>query len=197
MPRDRQDLRRRLSAVAREQSGYFTAAQAKEIGYSYPAQTYHANRHNWERVGRGIYRFPEWPVGRHDDLVRWHLWSRGRGVVSHESALSVHELGDVNPARFHLTVPTGFHQKAPSVVLHVADLPGDDVRSQEGFKLTTPLRSLLDVAAGDLDADQLRRAIRDALELGIVSRRGLLMRADEFGPKAALRIERAVAGGDE
>lgn len=53
------------------------------------------------------------------------------------------------------------------------------------------------MAAGDLDADQLRRAIRDALELGIVSRRGLLMRADELGPKAALRIERAVAGGDE
>lgn len=183
--------------MAREQSGYFTAAQAKEIGYSYPAQTYHTKRHNWERVGHGIYRLPEWPVGRHDDLVRRHLWSRGRGVVSHESALSVHELGDVNPARIHLTVPTGFHQKAPSVVFHVADLPDDDVLSQEGFKVTTPLRSLLDVAAGNLDADQLRRAIRDALELGIVSRRGLLGRADEFGPSAALRIERALGGGDE
>ena len=88
----------------------------------YPAQRYHAQRGNWLRVDRGIYRIPEWPVGSREDLVRWSLWSRGRGVVSHETALSVHDLGDVDPSRCHLTVPRNFRQSDPAVVLHRSDL---------------------------------------------------------------------------
>jgi len=77
MVADPRDLRRRLSAVAATQSGYFTAAQALEVGYSYPQQKFHADHGNWLRVDRGIFRIPDWPVGPHDDLVRWDLWSKG------------------------------------------------------------------------------------------------------------------------
>jgi predicted transcriptional regulator of viral defense system len=192
--KDRTDLRRRLLAIAARQSGYFTAAQALDAGYSYPAQGYHAKRGNWLRVDRGIYRFPEWPTGPRDDLVRWSLWSRARAVVSHETALSVHELGDVDPARVHLTAPPNFRQKNPGVVIHRADLAPRDVQEREGFDVTTPLRSLLDVAAGELDLDQLAQAIAEALERGMTTRRALLDRADEFGANAALRIERALQG---
>src|SRR6266536_1016284 len=179
---DRRELRQRLVALAGAQSGYFSAAQALAAGYSYQAQKQNADRGNWVQVGR------------HEDLVRLSLWSRGRAVVSHESALSVHELGDVNPARTHLTVPAGFRQRAlAGVVLHRAALPEGDVRDQEGFRVTTPLRSLLDTAAGDLDLDLLAGAVEDALEQGVLTRSRLLARADELGPRAALRIERALA----
>jgi predicted transcriptional regulator of viral defense system len=191
---DRTDLRRRLLAIAARQSGYFTAAQALDAGYSYPAQRYHAKRGNWLRVDRGIYRFPEWPTGSREDLVRWSLWSRGRAVVSHETALSVHELGDVDPAHVHLTVPPNFRQENPGVVIHQAELAPRDVEEYEGFRVTTPLRSLLDVAAGELDLDQLEQAIAEALARGMTTRRALLDRADEFGANAALRIERALQG---
>jgi predicted transcriptional regulator of viral defense system len=191
---DRTDLRRRLLAIAARQSGYFTAAQALDAGYSYPAQGYHAKRGNWLRVDRGIYRLPEWPTGPRDDLVRWSLWSRGRAVVSHETALSVHELGDVDPARVHLTAPPNFRQKNAGVVIHRADLAPRDIQEHEGFRVTTPLRSLLDVAAVALDLDQLRQAIAEALARGMTTRRALLDRADEFGANAALRIERALQG---
>lgn len=189
---DRTDLRRRLLALAARQSGYFRAAQALDVGYSYPAQRYHAQRGNWLRVDRGIYRLPEWPTGPREDLVRWSLWSRGRAVVSHETALSVHELGDVDPAHVHLTVPPNFRQKDPGVVIHRAELPRRDVEEHEGFRVTTAPRSLLDVAAGELDLDQLGRAIAEALARGMTTRRALLDRADEFGANAALRIERAL-----
>jgi predicted transcriptional regulator of viral defense system len=191
---DRTDLRRRLLAIAARQSGYFTAAQALDAGYSYPAQRYHAKRGNWLRVDRGIYRFPEWPTGSREDLVRWSLWSRGRAVVSHETALSVHELGDVDPAHVHLTVPPNFRQENPGVVIHQAELAPRDVEEYEGFRVTTPLRSLLDVGAGELDLDQLGQAIAEALARGMTTRRALLDRADEFGANAALRIERALQG---
>lgn len=189
---DRTDLRRRLLAIAARQSGYFSAAQALEAGYSYPAQRYHAKRGNWLRVDRGIYRLPEWPTGPREDLVRWSLWSRGRAVVSHETALSVHELGDVDPAHVHLTVPPNFRQSDLAVVIHKGELPPDDVEEHEGYRVTTPLRSLLDVATGELDIDQLAQAIVEALSQGMTTRRALRERADEFGPTAALRIERAL-----
>lgn len=164
------------------------------MGYSYPAQGYHAKRGNWLHVDRGIYRLPEWPTGPREDLVRWSLWSRDRAVVSHETALSVHELGDVDPAHVHLTVPRNFRQRDRGVVVHRAELPNRDVEEHDGFRMTTPLRSLLDVAAGELDLDQFAQAIEEALARGMTTRRALLERADEFGANAALRIERALQG---
>ncbi len=190
--RDPIDNRRRLARVASAQSGYFTAAQALDVGYSYQAQKYHVDRGNWLRVDRGLYRLPEWPVGAHEDLVRWALWSKGRAVVSHDTALSVYELGELNPARVHLTVPSHFRAKAPGVVLHKGVLPGVDIEEHEGYRVTTPERALLDVAAGNLDLDLLAGAIRDALERGMSTRARLLRRAPDFGPGATLRIERAL-----
>lgn len=191
----RTDLRRSLASIARTQSGYFTAAQALRVGYPYPNQKYHVERGNWVKVERGIYRLPEWPIGQHDDLVRWTLWSRCKAVVSHETALAAHGLGDVDPAQVHLTVPRNFRARAEGVVLHEGDLPSEDIERREGFEITTPLRSLADVAAGELELDQLSRAIDSALDRGVVTRRQLRAKADEIGPKAALRIERALAVG--
>jgi predicted transcriptional regulator of viral defense system len=194
LPLDRRDLRRQLLGLAATQSGYFTAAQAKDVGYSYQAQKYHVDAGNWLRVDRGLFRLPEWPVGEHDSFVRWSLWSRGRAVVSHESALSVHELGDVNPAAIHLTVPDRFAQQHDyHLVLHFGGVDEDDVQAFEGFRITKPLRTLLDVAAEGASQEVVDRAVADALAAGVVSRRQLLRRADEFGPAAALLIERALS----
>jgi predicted transcriptional regulator of viral defense system len=193
MPRDRQDLRRRIAALAGEQSGHFTAAQALSVGYSYPAQKFHADRGNWLRVDRGLFRLPEWPVGEHDDLVRWSLWSGNRAVVSHETALAVHDLGDASPAVIHMTVPPRFRSRPPDGIrLHRGDLPAGDVWLYEGFKVCTPLRTLLDVAAGTLDLDQLGDAIQQACDRTPAIRDALISRAEELGPRAALRVERAL-----
>lgn len=189
----RQDMRRSLFALASGQSGYFTAAQALGLGYSYSAQKFHVDHGNWERVDRGIFRLPDWPPSPADSLIRWSLWARAKGIVSHDSALSAHEIGDANPAEVHLTVPPNFRPTAKGVRLHRAVLPPGDIVERQGFRLTTPLRTLLDIAAGNLDTDQLATAIRDALDAGLVTRRRLVSRSDSFGDHAALRIERALA----
>ncbi len=192
MKRDRRDLHRQLAALVATQSGYFTAKQALEIGYSYQAQKYHADSGNWQRTDRGIYRLPEWPVGQYEDLVRWSLWARGKAVVSHLTALTVYDLGDANPPLVHLTVPYNFRASAPGVRLHRAEVPDEDIRQHSGFRITTPLRSLLDVAAANSDIDQLATTIGDALREGLMTRRQLLTKVDGFGSKAALGIERAL-----
>jgi predicted transcriptional regulator of viral defense system len=112
-------------------------------------------------------------------FVRLMLWSRDRAgvvqaVVSHVSALAAYELSDVLPHEMHVTVPKRFRKKAPDgVVLHRADLMQDDVRERDGYRITTPLRTLLDVAASPLSAEHLEAATMEALERGLVRRRAL------------------------
>lgn len=192
MPADRRDLRRRLFSQAAEQGGYFTAAQAKEIGYSYQAQAHHVGAGNWLRIDRGLFRLAEWVPDLHDDLIRWTLWSKVRAVVSHESALSVHEIGELESPRVQLTVPPGFRMRDAAVVLHHAELPQGDVVERTGFRLTSAVRSLVDVAAGTADDDQLARAIQEARVAGLLTLRQLRTRAEAVDLRAALRIERAI-----
>jgi len=178
--------------VAATLAGHFTAAQALAVGYSYPAQAYHVQRGEWTRIERGVYRLTDWPVDRHADLIRWTLWSRNLGVVSHDSALSIHELGDVMPARTHLTVPRSFRTRSPGVILHRADLSAGDIEERVGFRVTTPTRSLLDAAAGGMEVDRLAHAIQDAVDRGIVRERKLRLDAQSVSP-ATTRIELALA----
>jgi predicted transcriptional regulator of viral defense system len=191
VPRDRQDLRRRLAAVAATQGGYFTAAQALAVGYSYPNQKFHVDRGNWERVDRGVFRIPEWPPGDHDDLIRWSMWALGQGVVSHETALAVHGIGEFDPSRVHLTVPGRFSKSDPAVMIHRAQLDAADIEERTGFKVTTPQRSLIDVAV-TADLDQLARAIDEARNAGLVTPRRLRERAEEIDARGALRVEQAL-----
>jgi predicted transcriptional regulator of viral defense system len=191
--RDTQHALRTLTAVAGTQGGYFTAHQAEQAGYVYPHLTYHVNRGNFERVGRGLYRIPTIPLGEHDDLIRLTLWSRGRddvpkAVVSHESALSLHELSDMLPGKVHLTVPPSFRQAAPpGCALHKADIAAHESTAWGAFRVTTPLRTLTDVALEDgVPTEQMQRAIHDALERGLVMLSKLHAAAAGGGPRSRL-----------
>jgi predicted transcriptional regulator of viral defense system len=195
MPIDRRDLRRRLFAAASEQGGYFTAAQAKELGYSYQAQAHHVGAGNWLRIDRGLFRLAEWIPDVHDDLIRWTLWSRGRAVISHESALAVDGIGEFESPRVHLTVPPGFTMRDSAVALHYADLPESDIVQRTGFRTTTVVRSVVDVAALAADQAQLTRAIDEARDAGLLTARQLRARAEAVDPKAALYVERALSAG--
>ncbi len=165
----------KLLEYAGRQAGYFTAKQAERAGYSYRLHAYHADTGRWQKVGRGVFRLRSFPVAQRDDLIRWSLWSRNRKdnpqfVVSHETALAIHELGDVMPSKLHFSVPHRFRKKVPeNIVLHKTKvLDPRDIEAREGFSVTSPLRTLLDVAESDLDENELAKALRDAMDRGLV-----------------------------
>lgn len=190
MPGSRQDLRQQLQGLAFSQAGYFTAAQALDVGYSYQAQKYHADHGNWLRVQRALFRLPGWPSEPTDAYARWSVWARGLAVVSHESALSVHDLSDVNPARVHLTVPPAFRASDDAVVLHRAEVPADDLEQRSGWRVTTPLRTLVDVAVSATPQEILDDAVTEALDRAIVTPRRLRERIG--GGRAEARLARAL-----
>lgn len=193
----RRNLRLALQGLAFGQAGYFTAAQAVDLGYSYQAQKYHVDSGNWLRVDRGLFRLPDWPPAPEDQWVRWTLWSHGRGVVSHDSAALVHDLGELDPRRVHLSVPVEFRAVDPAVVTHPTELLTKDVLDHGAWRVTTPLRTLLDLARGDTTQEQVTAAVGAALEQGLTTVRRIRTRADEAGDRAALRIERALGAAAE
>ena len=205
MRQSRHTLRHDLYAVAEGQGGYFTAAQAAAAGYRYPQQVYQRRLGTWEPIDRGLFRLRDFPPGEHEDLIRWSLWSRDRrgeiqATVSHETAADLYGFGDVMPARVHLTVRPGFRRPAPDgCLLHVARLAPGEVVARGGFRVTTPTRTVLDLAAAPLAEDQFAKVLHNALYSGLVRRKRLS--GATLPDEARRRIARALAtigedGGD-
>lgn len=196
MPHSTRDAARSLRATAQEQGGYFTAKQAKISGYDYAHLEYHVSTGAFERVGHGLYRLTSIPLADDEDLIRLSLWSRNRenepqAVISHESALVLHDLTELLPDRIHLTVPPGFRKGPPEgCTIHKAILLPADVEERTGFRVTTPLRTLLDVSAGITSEEQLEKAAQEALGRGLV-RMKKIVEAASSDPRYS-RLERVL-----
>lgn len=163
-----------LFEIAAAQDGLFTTQQAAEAGYSPQLLAHHLRGGRMVRVRRGVYRLVHFPAGDHEDLTVVWLWSEQQGVFSHQTALALHDLSDVLPARVHLTLPAAWRKRrlrVPNgVVLHYGDI-AETERSWFGpVPATAPLRTLEDCAAEHVSPELLRGAALDALHRGLVAR---------------------------
>lgn len=138
-------------------------------------------------MGRGIFRLADEPLEIHDEKFQWMLWSKGRAVVSHESALAVHDVGEPESGKVHLTAPPGFTMRHRAVVVHHATLAASDLDRKARFPVTTVLRSVIDVAGVGADEDQLARAIDEAMKGGHFTLRELRGRSEAVDLRGALR----------
>lgn len=182
-----------LFETAEGQQGYFTAKQAADAGYKLGSQAHHVKSGNWVRVERGIYRLARFPQSSEEQLVIYALWSRNRageteGVYSHQTALSIYELSDVNPTKLHMAVPTTFRRRAKlpkMLVLHRASLNEKEVEQRQGFAVTRPLRAIADlVAAESVSRDIVEQALTEGRQRGLLSVREVAeLRRQENLPK--------------
>lgn len=198
MPGTRSDRERRLYRIALNRGGFFRFEEAKELGFSRRVASHRVQRGEWERVGKGIYRLAFAPPPPDEDLIRIALWAKnpwGPAAFSHETALSLHGLSDLIPDRYHLTVPRRFGRKPPKgVTLHRTDLLPEDIEERAGYLVTTPLRTLLDVAKSPRIApEHLETALRQALSRGLVTRRRLERASEKLPGAAQRRLRRALA----
>lgn len=117
-------------------------------------------------------------------------------LVSHETALGLHELTDLMPDRIHLSVPKSFRkQPAKGIVLHKARLEEGDVEDRRGYRVTTPLKTILDIARSPrVSPEHLEAAVAEALDRGLVRRKRLrdaLGAIEDEGRRAI--VERAMS----
>lgn len=97
-------------------------------------------------------------------------------VISHVSAASALELGDITPATHMFSSPVRKQSSADDIRHRVTPLPAEDITVVEGLPVTTPLRTIADLAKDRLDGDQLHHVIANAirdhrLKASLVSKR--------------------------
>ncbi len=122
-------------------------------------------------AGHGVYRVPSLPLDRNDEFILARFWAAGRGVVSHDSALLVHELCDINPSAVHITIPTSYRISRAGgerYEVHRADLSDREVTRIDAVVLTTIPRTLSD-SIGHAPDYLARQAIDTAAGRGAVT----------------------------
>jgi predicted transcriptional regulator of viral defense system len=187
-----------LFQLASEQRGYFTSAQARTCGYSRALLAHHARTGTLQRVHTGVYRFRDYPSSPREEVVAaWLAVGKNVAVVSHESALELWDLGDLIPNAVHLTVPRIRRHlpRLPGVTIHTTTRPldRDQVHILEGVRLTSPPRTLLDVAEAGVAPDQVGFALSQAVARGWIDRDALRSEAGRRGARVARLIDDALS----
>jgi predicted transcriptional regulator of viral defense system len=161
-----------LLEVATSQYGYVTADDARAAGVDPVQLRIMHHRRLVERVARGVYRSPIVPATAMDQYMEAVLWPRTKATLSHETALDLHGLCDVNPAHIHVTLPAGYRLRrdVPRVYqLHRRDLDPDDVTLHEGIPIVTPYRAIRDGIEANLGGHLIDQAISTAQRRGLIA----------------------------
>ncbi len=155
--------------TAEAQDGYFSTVQAEMVGISRHTLAKAASRGKLLRISRAVYRLAKYPeMSSNSHLWAAVLWPQVRtrisAILSHHTALLLHNLSDVNAEQVHLTIPRTLRivRNAPdSLVLHHANLLKHEVTYVDGLPITTMERTLRDIAALG-ETLLLHDALRDA-----------------------------------
>ena len=162
-----------LLDAATGQYGYITADDARVLGID-PAQLrLMHHRKLLDRLAVGLYRFPIVPTTPLDQYMEATLWPRKPAVLSHETALDLHDVCDVNPAKVHLTVLGGYRLRRdlPAMYqLHPRQLDASDVTRHEGIPIVTVRRAILDGIEAGLGGQLVDQATTTAQRRGLLSR---------------------------
>lgn len=161
-----------LEAEAYQQSGYFSAHQARSHGISRQLLQHHVSRGRFERVRRGLYRVQGFPTIEHDDMREaWMAVGVTDALLSHESALALLDLSETIPDAVHVLVPRRHRGLRPHAGVIIHTRPDDEDTAavwRDGLPLTTPARTLVDVAK-QIQPEQLSKAVQQALRRGLLT----------------------------
>ncbi|RJO76579.1 hypothetical protein D5S18_09830 [Nocardia panacis] len=181
-----------LRRYAGRHAGYFTTRQALRTGCAGLVQAGICDG-SVLRAGVGLLRLAEFPSGPLDEYAMWAAWFDGAAVVSHQSAADLHGLGRLRPRFLHLSVGAGRPPLTARLVVLRRRLRDIEAESAGPFLVTTPLRTVLDLAESEIGQTSLDEVIGDALAIGRCTVDEL--RAIEvLTPRAADRVARSIAG---
>jgi predicted transcriptional regulator of viral defense system len=174
----------RASKLAARQWGLLTTAQAEVEGITRLQLTRLADAGVIDRIDRGIYVTPAAIDERTPLRAAWLSLSPSElaeerladpatsGVISHTSAASLHEVGDLLDDEPEITMP-GRKQSRRGVRLHRGTLSADEVTTVEGLPVTTPARTVADLLRDGRDPSHVAEIAGDVLQRGLASRQDM------------------------
>lgn len=183
----------RLFDIAEAQAGYFTTTQATTASVDRRRLAYYTNAGRLQRIRHGIYRLAQFPHSRYEDLFIAWLTAGPNAVISHESALLLHDLSDVLPEAIHVTVPRSASRRRPGLRIHTNRIGADDITQREGLPVTTVPRTIVDIALSGLSDEFVLQATREALQAGLAMPEQLLEKAGQRSARLARLLHTTLA----
>jgi predicted transcriptional regulator of viral defense system len=183
-----------LADLASDQYGFVSQQDARAAGVQPMTLIRMAERGTLERRGHGLYRLHYFPVSPLDSYMEATLWPRGvRGVLSHETALALYELSDVNPSKIHLTVPRShrIRREIPALYrIHHENLADADMTFYEGIPIVTPAHAIRQSHAAHLGPALIGQAIDHGVSNGRLTRKQAAQLRKEIGVKVGSGMRR-------
>jgi len=149
---------RRVAALARRQHGYVTRRQLQALGLGVKAIDYRLGTGRLIRVHAGVYAVGHLPTLAVDRAHGALLACGERAVLSHRSAATAWGMFGEWRMPFEVTSPTS--RRRDGITVHRAELRRRDVRVQLGLRVTSPARTVLDIAPRVRDR-RLTRIVND------------------------------------
>ncbi len=138
---------RLLAALAARQYGVFALWQALAAGVSRQAVQRRFALGRLHRVHAGVYALGHPALTREGRWMAAVLACGPAAVLSHRDAAALHGFHASAATRFDVTVPGRSHRRHPGIAVHRPRvLPEDEITARAGIPVTTPERTLLDLA---------------------------------------------------
>ncbi len=177
-----------LRALAAEHEGLFTAKEAEAAGVVRALVVQLAHRGRLDRLAQGLYRFPSWPTTALQQYHEAVLWPRAHrdleyALVSHDSALELYNLTQLNPGVIHVTLPPKIRisrQRPTWLRLHFSDVPEKDRGWEQDVPIVSIPRAIEDLAPAH-GMDLVHRAVSEARQRHLLREDELQRLVDKFG----------------
>ena len=162
-----------VAGIAAANNGVIATRQLEACGCNAQAIAVRVRRGNLHRVFRGVYA-----VG-HDTLTQTALFAAAvlacgdAAVLSHHAAAAHHDMLDWDDRDVEVIVPRSGGRTIEGIRAHRSHLDPRDVWTRDNIRVTSPARTIVDVAA-TRTSKPLRRMVRQALAEQRVNVRQLL-----------------------
>ncbi|MDX6677793.1 MAG: hypothetical protein QOE31_1845 [Solirubrobacteraceae bacterium] len=185
----------RVARLAAERDGVLSIGQLRSCGVDDDAVAVRVRDGRLHRLYRGVYAVGHPGITLRGRFRAAVLACGEAAVLSHFAAAAFWGFRTWEERRIDVTVPSGGARDIDGLRVHRSRTVQRDVLVRDGLRVTTPARTLLDLAA-TLPEKGLRSVVRRAQAQGAVSIRQILELLDRSnGHRGAAKLRAVVADG--
>jgi hypothetical protein len=169
----------RIARLAARQHGAFTHAQAVACGFTPKTIEYRVATRRWRPAHRGVYVMPGAPKTFEQDVTCVVLAAGPGAAASGRTAGALFGFEGIERGVLEVVVPKHRRVRVRGATVHHVSLGRRDVTQINGIRVTTPARTLIDLAAV-LPRHRLEDALDDAVRRNLIRPRELEARLDKM-----------------
>jgi hypothetical protein len=167
-PLDRRGRSQAAWKLAKRQHGVIGRQQLLALGFTSDAIKHRLANGRLHSVRAGVYAVGRPTLNQHGRWMAAAIACGEGAVLSHSSAAALWRIGCEDRNLIELSLPSRSNRRRSGLRVHRrSSLSGRDVTTEHGIPVTTPIRTLIDLALR-LDKRQLERAINEADKYDLV-----------------------------